>query len=718
MMMKKTVFLILILILFRPAAYADEGMWIPLLLKKYTIEEMQRKGFKLTAEDIYDINRASLKDAVVGLGNLNYPFSHFCTGEIVSGRGLMFTNYHCAHSMVQSHTSLEHNYLRDGFLAGDGKEELANPGITASILVYIEDVTEMINSALNDDMSPEERKKAIKRVSARVEAKAVAGTNLMARVSPYFNGNQYFLSVYKIYRDVRLVAAPPAAVGKFGGDTDNWAWPRHTGDFAVLRIYAGADNEPADYSPHNKPYVPKQFLKISLKPKKKGDFTFVFGYPGTTEEYLPSFAIEEILERVNPHKIGIRTQKLDIINAAMEKDEALRIKYSAKAASVANAWKKWQGESKGLVRYRTVENKRALETAFNQWAAGKPEYSGVVERYRTLYEKRAKLMPYSAYLSEAAVRGAEVVNFALNMWYAIRDYDKIEDVDAFKRRLEEFAEGFYKDWDYDTDMEIMKKMFEICNSNLEGGYLPEAIARMDRKGISRAVNKVFEKSLLTHPEKFKTFIRNLNEKSPSKLKKDPLIIVANSVYDKSNALNSVLNSVKAELNTVNRLWMKGLMEMYPDRNFWPDANSTLRVSYGVIDGYRPVDGTVYDFRTTLEGVMEKENPEIYDYQVPEGLKSLYIARDYGRYADEDGKLPICFLASNHTTGGNSGSPVLDAEGRLIGINFDRSWDGVMSDMQYEPEICRNIAVDIRFVLFMLDKYAGASHLIREMTIEE
>lgn len=702
---------------------ADEGMWIPMLLKKYNIEDMQKAGFKLTAEDIYDINQASLKDAVIGLGREDSPFHHFCTGEIVSDQGLVITNHHCSFGMIQAHSSLEHNYLRDGFWAKTQKDELTNPNITASILVRMEDVTDKINAAVNDEMPEAERAKIIKDICRKLEAEAIKGTNLKANIKPYFNGNQYFLSVFKIFRDVRLVGAPNSAIGKFGGDTDNWTWPRHTGDFSVLRIYAGADNEPAAISGSNVPYKPTKFFKISARGVQEGDFTMVFGYPGTTNEYLTSYAIDQIASVEDPHKIKIRTAKLDVINAAMESDELLRIKYAAKAASVANAWKKWQGEIKGLDRFSTADNKRILERNFENWAKGngKTKYIGLTDRFKGLYDARREYILAAAYASEAGLGGAEVIKFARGIEQVLGNYDKFEDKDKLKQSLKDYVEAFYKDYDVATDQQILTEMLKLYNNEEVGDQWIPSVVRLSPKyaknnAYDRFAADIFKKSLFTNKEQLLSFINHLSPKSIEKLEKDPVIILSTGIYTLySDKIRPELSKIENELKSLNRLWMAGLMEMQPDKTFYPDANSTLRIAYGKVAGYHASDAVYYTPYTTLKGIMEKDNPNIYDYDVPQKLRDLYKNRDFGPYT-QDGEVPVCFIATNHTTGGNSGSPVLDAEGNLIGLNFDRAWEGVMSDMQYSPEICRNIAVDIRYVLFIIDKYAGAQHLIDEMEI--
>lgn len=709
-MKRQAMLLVLIALITQLNCKADEGMWIPMLLKKYNIEDMQKQGFKLTAEDVYAINQASLKDAVIGLGREGHPFAHFCTGNLVSHEGLVITNHHCAFDMIQSHSSLEHNYLRDGFWASTKADELANPGITASILVRMEDVTDKIMSQLKDNMTETEREAKIKQISKKLEAKAVKGTDLQANIKPYFNGNQFFMSVFRIYKDVRLVGAPPSAIGKFGGDTDNWTWPRHTGDFSVLRIYAGENNEPAEYSEKNKPYHPARHFKVSTAGVQEGDFTMVFGYPGTTNEYLTSFAVEQLQNIENPHKIAIRTAKLNVINEAMESDELLRIKYASKAASVANAWKKWQGEVKGVKRFNTVLQKQKLEQEFSHWASSKEKYNGLIDKYKELYERRKDLILASAYLNEAGLGGAEVIRFALS----VVDFVKKQ---SSKESLKKQADKFYKNYDPATDEKILAEMLRLYNRNLTPEWIPSAVIEAGKAGdYQKSAAGLFAGSVFTSPERMEDFINGLNEESVQTLEKDPVYVLAASIRKfNTQKLGSSLLAIQKELSQLNRIWLAGLMEMQPEKKFYADANSTLRVAYGKVGGYSPFDAVYYKPYTTLDGIMEKDNPDIYDYNVPQKLRDIYSAKDFGNYTQQ-GEVPVCFIANNHTTGGNSGSPVLNARGELIGLNFDRAWDGVMSDMQYDASICRNISVDIRYVLFIIDKFAGANHLIREMEL--
>lgn len=709
-MKRRAILLVLIALVIHWKCKADEGMWIPMLLEKYNIEDMQKQGFKLTAEDVYAINRASLKDAVIGLGREGRPFAHFCTGNLVSDEGLVITNHHCAFDMIQSHSSLEYNYLRDGFWARAKSEELANPGITASILVRMEDVTDKIVPYLKEHMTEAEREAKIKQISKKLEAKAVKGTDLQANIKPYFNGNQFFMSVFRIYKDVRLVGAPPSAIGKFGGDTDNWTWPRHTGDFSVLRIYAGENNEPAKYSEKNKPYRPAKHFKVSTAGVQEGDFTLVFGYPGTTNEYLTSYAVEQVQNIENPHKIAIRTAKLNVINKAMESDELLRIKYAAKAAGVANAWKKWQGEVKGLKRFNTVMQKQKLEQDFSQWADSKNKYEGLLDKYKEVYDRRKDLILASAYLNEAGLGGAEVIRFALTITDSVKKQ-------VSQENLKVLSDQFFKNYDSVTDEKILVEMLKLYNRNLEPEWIPAEIAKAGKaKDYPKFAAGIFGQSVFTSAERMVNFISRLNETSIQELEKDPVYILAVSIRNfNAQKLRIPLDGIRKELTQLNRLWLAGLMEMQPEKKFYADANSTLRVAYGKIGGYSPFDAVYYKPYTTLGGIMEKDNPDIYDYNVPQQLRDIYRTKNFGKYAS-NGDVPVCFIANNHTTGGNSGSPVLNARGDLIGLNFDRAWDGVMSDMQYDPSICRNISVDIRYVLFIIDKFADANHLIDEMEL--
>ena len=670
--MKKILFLLAFLAVATSSVRADEGMWLPseIILK---IKDMQAKGFKLTAEDIYSINNSSLKDAVVHFGG-------GCTGEIISNEGLLITNHHCGFGQIQSHSSVEHDYLRDGFWAMTRAEELPNPGLTVSFLEYMKDVTDEVLKGYKPTMTEEKRIELVAKNSKAIEEKAVKeGKSLRATVKPLFYGNQYYLYVFKVFTDVRLVGAPPSSIGKFGGDTDNWMGPRHTGDFSLFRVYAGADNEPAPYSENNVPYKPKRFFKVNAKGISEGDFTMVYGFPGRTNEYLFSDAVKYTAEKSNPHKIALRTLRLDIQNREMSKDQAVRIKYASKNASVSNAWKKWQGEAKGIFRMRAIENKQEFEAKFTEWSKGKPEYENLVEKFRELYGMIEDLSLVKDYQTEA-LNAVELV--------------------AFAGRGQRGAEKFYKDYYMPIDKDCFIALYNSYNKNIDDKYkAPYFLEQLKKYGSIEA----WADALFTEK---------------------PNMEMAAEIYKQTNKhfndnYAPILDSVNKEITLLYRTYMRGQMEYNKatrgTKVFYPDANSTLRVAYGQVKGYSPSDAVYFTPVSSLDGVIEKDNPEIYDYNIPQKLRDLHAAKDYGQW-EVNGSVPVAFIATNHTTGGNSGSPVLDAEGNLIGVNFDRVWEGTMSDVVYDPQVCRNISLDIRFALFVIDKLANADHLLEEMEI--
>jgi hypothetical protein len=718
--MKKLLLILIVLTVSRYGLLAKEGMWIPMLLEKMNASEMQAMGMKITAEDIYSINKSSLKDAIVHFGG-------GCTAELVSSKGLLLTNHHCGYRNIQQHSSVEHDYLTDGFWAPTMKDELTNPGLTAKILTYMEDVSDDVLKGVTEDMTTRERDSVVYINSLIIKEKYKKSEFEKIDIKAFYYGNQYILMKYDIYKDVRLVGAPPSNIGKFGGDTDNWMWPRHTGDFSVFRIYANKDNKPANIADDNVPYKPKQHLKVSLKGVKEGDFTFIFGYPGRTQEYIPASSVKFITEVQNPFKIDIRRQKLDIMSEAMNKDKKIRIQYSAKYAGVSNGWKKWIGEDRGIKRLNTVANKQAKEAEFDIWANKmQNSYAGMIDDYNKINEE---LSPYEMAYSYFVECGYyhDLTRFANGYSPLVEkaEYKGIKD-DDFNKSLESYkksAKKFYKDYNETVDKKIfiasLTAYYSFPYDNIPKPPFYSTINGKYKGNVEAYVNYIYKKSVFANEEKFFNYIDKVNRKSILKLNKDPMYAYATSIfnyYREEIYPNLMLNTNKSD--SIQRIYMKAILDYYRGDRIYPDANSTLRVSYGKVGGFYPKDAVKYNYFTTLKGIMEKENPDIYDYVVTPKLKELYNNKDYGKYADADGKMHVCFIASNHTTGGNSGSPALDANGNLIGINFDRNWEGTMSDLNYDPDQCRNIMLDIRYCLFIIDKFAGSKRLVDEMTFVE
>jgi len=720
--MKKLFFLFLAFLLIFSNLKAGEGIWLPLLLEQMNEKEMQDMGMKITAKDIYDINNSSLKDAIVIFGG-------GCTGEIVSSEGLLLTNHHCGYGSIQKHSTLEHNYLDEGFWAMNRDEELPNPGLSVTFLISMEDVTEKTLEGVTSEMSEDERRKKIKENSKIIKEEAIKDTHYKAVLKPFYNGNKYYLFVNEVFTDVRLVGAPPSSIGKFGGDTDNWMWPRHTGDFSVFRVYADSANNPAPYSVNNVPYQPKKHLEISLEGVEEGDFTFVFGYPGTTNEYATSYEVDNIVNKINPIRIDLRTQRLQILAAEMENDPLVRIQYSAKYAGIANGWKKMQGESKGIARNSAIEKKQDLEKSFITWANSnannKKMYGNLIPAFETSYAQMRDYDYAFYYLIEAGL-GVELFRFANSFGNLIRKSkdEKIdnEEIQKIATRQISAINSFYKDYVPSIDEKVCAKMLSAYSSDLSAEFQPAILIELNKKykgDFNSYAAKLMKKSIFAHKEKLIALMENYKRKDYKKLEKDMAYsFISQTLNFYRTHVQPEMSILGKETDSLQRIYMKGLMEMQKDKRFYPDANFTMRITYGNVAGYEPADGVAYKHYTTLDGIMEKENPDIYDYKVEDKLKELYKAKDYGRYADKDGKMHVGFIGTNHTTGGNSGSPVLDANGRLIGLNFDRAWEGTMSDLNYDPRYCRNITVDIRYCLFIMDKFANAGHLVDEMTIVE
>jgi len=697
-------------------------MWIPLLLGELNEEEMQSMGLKLSAEDIYSINHSSLKDAIVIFGG-------GCTGEIVSDKGLLLTNHHCGYGSIQRHSSLENNYLADGFWAMDQSEELVCGGLTCTLMVRMEDVTERAMEGVTEDMSEEERQATIDANTSQIEEDATEEGKYRTRVVPFYYGNEYYLIVGEVFKDIRLVGAPPSNIGKFGGDTDNWMWPRHTGDFSIFRIYTNQNNEPAEYAEDNIPYKPKDFLKISIEGAGVDDFTFVFGYPGRTQEYLPSYAIEQITEVVNPIRIHMRGHALDIINAAMNQSDLLRIQYASKQSGIANGWKKWIGENKGINKLDGIEKKETFEKVFTEWAMAEPErnkkYGNLLPEFKTIYEEMTPLNIAYTYLSETG-RMIDILRTASRFDDLIKlSADKNRDLEVYGKELQRLKNNipaYFRNYNQEVDKKLFVAILEICYQNLDQTFFPEVFYEIRNKykgDIGAYANMVYDKSIFASEERLTGFMNKYKASKYKKILKDPVFMLSLDAGDVMNSqIRPQLRQLDNKRERLMRTYMKAQMEMQPDHRFYPDANFTLRITYGKIKGYYPMDAVHYNHFTTLSGIMEKENPDIYDYVVENKLKELFEDQDFGRYADKDGTMHVCFTATNHTTGGNSGSPVLNADGELIGINFDRGWEGTMSDLMYDPDQCRNISIDIRYLLFIIDKFADAGHLIDEMTIIE
>ncbi|MBT3209844.1 MAG: S46 family peptidase [Bacteroidetes bacterium] len=696
---------------------ADEGMWIPILLEKYNYADMKAKGLKLSPEDIYSINQACLKDAIV-------IFGRGCTGELISDKGLLITNHHCGYGQIQSHSSVENDYLTNGFWAMSPKEELINPGLTVTFLVRMEDVSEKVLKNVTAEMNETDRQKSISEAIEEISKQSTEGTNYKAEIKSFYYGNEYYLFVSEVYKDVRFVGAPPSAIGKFGGDTDNWMWPRHTGDFSLFRIYANKNNEPAEYSKDNVPYQPKKHFPISLKGVKKGDFTMVYGYPYTTTQFLTSFAVELKTKVNNPNRIEIRGNILDIMKTDMDESDKVRIQYSSKYAGVSNAWKKWIGENRGLRKLNAIDKKQELEKQFVDWAnsnpARKEKYGSLISEYEKIYSEIEEYSQAIDYFHETAFR-SELLLFAMrcNEIVKLKSNFSEERMKIEVKKLKSYSKSMFKNYNQPTDKKLFSKVFlKMFSENVDKKFQPDFFNKIEKKykgNYSEFTEHLFAKSFMADELRVNKLLENISKSSLKKIEKDPVYKIYKSVVSAYLGVNAKFTELNQKISEMNRIYVAGLREMQTSKTFYPDANATLRITYGKVDDYNPRDGVHYDYFTTLSGIIEKDNPDIYDYKVPQKLKELYAEKDYGQYA-ENGKIHVCFTASNHTTGGNSGSPVLNGNGELIGVNFDRNWEGTMSDIMYDPDQCRNITLDIRYALFIIDKFAGAKHLIEEMTI--
>jgi len=722
-MRNKILIISLLLILsFATVSRADEGMWIPLLIEKYNIKLMQEKGFKLSPDDIYSVNKACMKDAIVLFGG-------GCTGEVLSPDGLLMTNRHCGYSQIQRHSTLEHDYLTDGFWAMSREEELPNPGLSVTFLKWMEDVSDRVLEGVTPHMDDTERDKIINSNISVIRNNAIEGTGYSAIVRPFYMGNQYFLFVNETFRDIRLVGAPPSAIGKFGGETDNWIWPRHTGDFSLFRIYANKENKPALYSKDNIPYKPAYHFPISLKGINEGDFTMVFGYPGSTSEYVTSYHIDMVKNYLNPKMIDLRTKKIEILESEMNSDPLIRIQYSSKKAGIANSWKRWIGESQGLEKMGTIEKKIEFENRLSTWInsdqLNQMKYGDILPKYKELYSELKDYNVVNNFTNEVFYsNGIGTVSLARNMISLvelIRNSDDENQIQVMKINLITSGMSFFKNYNMETDKRFFVAMMTMYGENLGLEWQSPYYLRMKNscKGnFSSIVDKLYDKTCFSDQDRFKAFVTDLNKSRLSRLMKDPFYMLAVDVSEfLASNVRPELDRLSKEIQKLNRNYMAAQMEFEKEKIFYPDANSSIRVAFGTVKGYVSRDAVYFTHYTTLKGIMEKDNPEIYDYDVPDKLKELYLTRDFGPYT-QDGEVPVCFIANNHTTGCNSGSPVINAEGHLIGVNFDRAWEGVASDLAFNTEQSRNISLDIRYALFLIDKFAGAGYLLKEMTIVE
>src|SRR5690554_6425463 len=690
-------------------------MWIPSTLAKLVEGNMQDAGLKISAEDIYSINQSSLKDAIVHFGG-------GCTASIISEEGMILTNHHCGYSQIQAHSSLENDYLKDGFWAMNKSEELQNPNLTATLVVRIEDVTDRILKGANG-LVGDERQAAIAGVIAAIENEATSGNHYEAKVKPYFYGNEYYMTVTETFRDVRLVGTPPSSIGKFGGDTDNWSWPRHTGDFALFRIYAGSDNAPADYSIDNIPYKPKHSLSVNMDGLQPGDFTMIFGFPGTTEQYLSSYAVEYVTNVENPIQIEMREASLKVIDAAMESSDKLRIQYAAKQSRISNAYKKWIGQNMGLERFHAVKQKQEQEKLFVEAARANSDYAMYADlpaKFESLYTENEQYQLARSFLIEFFYYGPEAVRFSTNFKNLAEKGSSFTDegMKDEKERLRNVMEGFNKDYDAATEQGVMAALLEIfvekCPDVLSSPTLNTYMAKYGNS--KNAANAIYKESIMDDQSELLDFLNKSSKTQSKVLSKDPIYKIGDELLAAYNSKVRVGygNFINQERELMED-YVKATMALFPDKTYWPDANSTMRLTYGAMEGSEPQDGLEYKAYTTLTGVMQKYIPGDKEFDVPAKLIELEENADYGKYATE-GEMRVCFLGSNHTTGGNSGSPALDGNGHLVGLNFDRTWESTMSDIMFNGEICRNIMVDAKYVLFIVDKFAGAGHLVEEMNL--
>ena len=724
-MLRKNFLFIILYIFISFVSRADEGMWIISLIGK-NYNDMKKQGLMLSPQDIYNINHSSLKDAVVQFGN-------GCTGEIVSGEGLLFTNYHCGFSFIQKHSTVYSDYLVDGFWAKTMKEELPNPGLTVKFLDRMSDVTNKVLAGVLDDMPYDQREKLINENSKKIiEEAEQKNPGITAVVKSFFTDNQYFLILYKIYKDVRLVGAPPSNIGQFGGDTDNWMWPRHTGDFSVFRVYANKNNEPADYSNMNIPYKPKHFLPISLKGMHKGDFSMIIGYPGHTNRYLSSYGVLQRLNVINPAIIKIRTEKITILRKRMDESRekaklaksyedmpTIHIKYASKYARTSNYWKYFIGQNKAIRKLHVVDKKKEFEDKFMSWVNQsldrKQKYGSLLKELNDTYTDLADYDKLRVYIAEAAFRGPDGILFASKFKKLADALEGKKDVSTIVDELKKETEKYFKDFDLSVETELFGNLLQLFYNNVDKDYWPTIFQYVERKydgDVKYFAEDLYKSTIFRSKE---STLKFLNKPSYSKLESDPLYKTMVSMRGCLNKFKLINQDKIDKLKDLKRMYVKGILEMDKGKLLYPDANLTMRLTYGTVQDYSPADAVEYNYYTTLKGVIEKSSDDNPDYDVPEKLVDLYNKKDYGQY-EENGEIRTCFLTNNDITGGNSGSPVINAYGELVGLAFDGNWEAMSGDLIFEPKLQRTIVVDIRYVLFIIDKFAGAENLIKELKI--
>ncbi|MBR1627203.1 MAG: S46 family peptidase [Bacteroidales bacterium] len=717
--MKKIVLSVLMSIYaLMPIVRADEGMWLLMFLDQQTYKDMKAKGLKLSAKQIYDINNASLKDAII-------QFGRGCTGEIVSDQGLILTNHHCGYSSIQSHSTVDHDYLSNGFWAYNKSEELPTPGLTAKFFIRMEDVTKEVLSGVNDQTSESDRREIVRKNSKKIVERVTKDNTYTAEVATMFNGNQYILFVYQVYKDVRLVGAPPSSIGKFGSDTDNWMWPRHTCDFSVFRVYADKNGNPAEYSASNVPLKPKHFLPISLKGIQNNDFAMIIGYPGTTDRFLPSAGVKQAMEIYNPSVVTARQALRDVMDKDMKADVRVRIQYAAKFASLSNYWKFYIGQTKCLKNLNVYDTKKELEQRFDSWIkadkSGERQriYGSVLKDITEYYEKTSEYDYLRVYTNEAILRGSSV--FAITRYIKplvdMADGGNVSDDEWIKRneQMKAAVDGVFKDYNESTEERLLAAGLDVYFRNVPMHLQGEdflTFAFKNSYNFKEIAADIFRNSVLTNQRRFELLY---DHGDISQIKNDPAYILTMQLLNNYNDKMQKIAPLRDKFNRATRLFVKGVMEMEKDKHFAPNANSTIRYTYGQVKNYTPKDGVTYNYYTTLDGVIAKEDNSSWEFKIPAKLHQLWEQKDYGRYA-VNGTVPVAFITNNDITGGNSGSPTINAKGELIGLAFDGNWEAMSGNIAFNPDMQRCISVDIRYVLFIIDKFAGAQNLIDEMKI--